>query len=193
MKKDRFVAFFDAVMAIIMTIVVLEFVIPDGTDWDDLHTVWFQMIAYAVAFFWLGGMWINIHNLWHDLETINHGVLWVNIMMLFFSSMIPFFTVYVGRNMNELVPQLLFGIDVLLITLSNWLSLELLAKRHKQLKETMQPFRIILLIDILIKILGIAIGVAVMPVAIIFSVVLAMVFLMMARIIQERKKRKDYL
>ena len=68
MRKDRFTAFFDAILAIIMTLIVLEFVIPNGTEWSDLGTLWFQIIAYAISFFWLGGMWINIHYLWHDAE-----------------------------------------------------------------------------------------------------------------------------
>lgn len=187
MSKDRFVAFFDAIMAIIMTIVVLEFVIPGGTQWSDLGVLAYQILAYAVSFFWLGGMWINIHNLWHGVTTVDRGVLWVNLAMLFFSSMIPFLVVYVGRNINVLVPQLLYGIDVLCITILNELSVELLARHHDRVKKLLPSFRISMAVDVGIKLVGILIGVTVFPMAIMISVMAAMVFLIVWRTVTERK------
>ncbi len=181
MSKDRFVAFFDAIMAIIMTIVVLEFVIPSGTNWSDLGVLAYQVFAYAISFFWLGGMWINIHNLWHDVDIIDGGVLWTNIAMLFFSSMIPFFVVYVGRNINETIPQLLYGMDVLFITVCNEISVELLARHHDCVKTQIKSFRISVFIDLTIKIIGIIIGVTLFPMAIMISVIAAMIFLMVWR------------
>jgi len=189
MSKDRFVAFFDAIMAIIMTIVVLEFVIPDGTKWSDLGTLGYQIIAYAISFFWLGGMWINIHNLWHGVDVVDRGVLWTNIAMLFFSSMIPFLVVYVGRNMNALVPQLLYGVDVLLVTVCNWLSIELLARHHQCVKRQLPSFRLSIGIDILIKAVGVVVGVTVYPLAIMISVMVAMVFSVSWRRVYERKHK----
>ena len=130
MRKDRFEAFFDAVMAIIMTIVVLEFAVPKGTDWSNVKGLMFQVVVYAISFFYLGMMWMNIHTLWHNVEYITRGVMWVNMIMLFFSSMLPFWVVYLGRNFFALVPQLLYGIDVLLITITNFISAELLRKHN---------------------------------------------------------------
>ncbi|MBR1867450.1 MAG: DUF1211 domain-containing protein [Clostridia bacterium] len=181
MNKDRFVAFFDAIMAIIMTIVVLEFVIPSGTDWSDLGVLAYQIFAYAISFFWLGGMWINIHNVWHDVDIVDRGVLWTNITMLFFSSMIPFLVVYVGRNINQIVPQLLYGVDVLIITVCNEISVELLAIHHECVKKQLKSFRISISIDLMIKVIGIVVGITVFPMAIIISVIVAMVFLMIWR------------
>lgn len=63
MKKDRFVAFFDAIMAIIMTIAVLQFAVPAGAKWSDLGDLGFQVLVYAMSFFWLGMLWISIHNM----------------------------------------------------------------------------------------------------------------------------------
>ena len=188
MTKERFVAFFDAIMAIIMTIVVLEFVIPNGTEWSDLKTLGYQIVAYAGSFFWLGGMWITIHNIWHDVDVIDRGVLWTNIAMLFFSSMIPFFVVYVGRNLNELVPQLLYGADVLAITVLNELSVELLARHHDCVKGQIKSFRLSIAVDVAIKVLGMIVGITVFPMAIMISVMLAMVFLIVYRTITEKKK-----
>lgn len=177
MSKDRFVAFFDAIMAIIMTIVVLEFVIPSGTNWSDLDVLGYQIFAYAISFFWLGGMWINIHNIWHNVDIIDRSVLWTNIAMLFFSSMIPFLVVYVGRNINETVPEILYGVDVLCITVLNEISVELLARHHECVKAKIKSFRLSIIIDIAVKVVGIIFGITVFPMAILISVIVAMIFL----------------
>ena len=182
MKKDRFVAFFDAIMAIIMTIVVLEFVIPGGTSWNDLETLLFQIIAYAVTFFYLASMWINIHDIWHDIEIISGGILWTNIVMLFFSSMIPFFTVYLGRNLSEIVPALLYGGDILLVTLSNIVSIELLSANNSQIKSNINTYRKLLAIDILIKLIGLILGIFVAAEFVLISVFVAMIFLAVFRV-----------
>jgi len=177
MKKDRFVAFFDAVMAIIMTIVVLEFVVPDGSKWEDLGTLWFQILAYALSFFWLGTFWINIHSVWHHVETVTRAVLHVNLAMLFFSSMIPFFTVYVGRNIGEKVPQMLFGIDIILIVLCNAISTELLAKRNEEIKKRIKLLRFSAIIDEATKVIGIIIGMTLYPPAVMISTFLSVILL----------------
>ena len=82
MRKDRFEAFFDAMMAIIMTIVVLEFAIPHGTAWSDVQKLMFQIVVYAISFFYLGMMWMNIHTLWHNVEYITRSVMWVKFSIL---------------------------------------------------------------------------------------------------------------
>lgn len=183
MKKDRFVAFFDAIMAIIMTIVVLEFVIPDGTKWSDLSTLGYQILAYATAFFWLGGHWINIHNLWHGVDIVDRGVLWTNIVMLFFVSMLPFFVVYAGRNLGEIVPQILYGADVIMITICNEISVELLARHHSCVKAQIPFLRISVSVDLGIKVIGFIIALTVFPMAIMISVIVSTLFLIVWRYI----------
>ena len=187
MKKDRFVAFFDAIMAIIMTIVVLEFVIPDGTKWSDLSNLGYQVLVYALSFFWLGGMWIGIHNLWHDVDIIDRGVLWVNLAMLFFASMIPFLVVYAGRNLTEAVPQILYGADALVITVLNGLSAELLAKHHDCVKALLPSFRKSVIADFAIKAVGVVIGATVFPLAIMISVLVAMILMIVLRTIAGKR------
>ena len=177
MKKERFVAFFDAVMAIIMTIVVLEFVIPKGTDWSDLNTLGRQVIVYALSFFWLGMMWININTLWHQVEVLDRRVMWVNMIMLFFSSMIPFLVVYVGINLTARIPQLLYGIDVICITLCNQISAELLRKLNPAVTNTVRELRLGIAIDLGVKIIGLVLGMLVWPPIVIISVFVAMICL----------------
>ena len=191
MKKDRFVAFFDAVMAIIMTIVVLEFVIPSGTDWSDLTVLAFQIIAYAVSFFWLGGMWINIHGIWQDVEEIDRPILWTNIALLFFASMIPFFTVYFGRNITERVPAMLYSIDVMLITLTNLASIEMLARKNEKIRLNVKRFAVSEFFDLGVKTVGIIVGITVFPSAILISVLVSIVLLAFVRITVRKKQGKD--
>lgn len=190
MKKDRFVAFFDAVMAIIMTIVVLEFVIPGGAEWKDLNVFWFQLMAYALAFFWLGTMWINLHSVWHHVETVSREILFVNLFTLFFSSLVPFLTVYVGRNLNEKVPQILFGTDIAIIILCNMISSELLAKHNDDVNSRINMLRKTVIIDEGITIVGIIIGATVFPPAVMISVFASVVFLAVAFGLKKRKQIK---
>lgn len=188
MKKDRFVAFFDAIMAIIMTIVVLSFAQPSGTNWSDLKGLGVEVIVYALSFFWLGMMWINIHTIWHNVETITRPIIWVNMFMLFFSSMIPFLVVYVGNNIGEKIPQLLYGIDVICVTVCNQISAELLKKLNPSLKPEVIRLRKGIAIDLCVKIAGIVIGMTVFPPAVMISVFVAMICLVVEFSIMNKKR-----
>ena len=190
MKKDRFVAFFDAIMAIIMTIVVLEFVFPGGANFSDLEILMFQILVYAVSFFWLGGMWINIHELWDGVEVIDRLTLWVNIGMLFFTSMIPFFTVYFGRYIDEKIPALLYVIDVLLVTIANECSVECLARHNESVKCVLKEFRISIAIDLGIKIICFTIGLLVFPPLVLIGVIVTSIYLMLSRKFTMNKFKK---
>ena len=189
MRKDRFEAFFDAMMAIIMTIVVLEFAVPKGTSWSDLEKLGFQIIVYAISFFYLAMMWMNIHTLWHNVEYITRGVIWINIIMLFFTSMLPFLVVYLGRHVFSLVPQLIYGIDVLLITLTNQMSAELLRKYNPALETGVVFLRKGMAMDICIKIIGLIVGIFIYPPAIMISIIFAMIILAVNFALLRRKKR----
>ena len=188
MKKERFIAFFDAIMAIIMTIVVLEFVIPNGPDWPDLKPLWFQILAYALSFFGLGVMWINHHSVWYHVETLTRPILFVNLFMLFFSSMIPFLTVYVGRNLDQKVPQMLYGINIILIVLCNQISIELLAKNNKGVKDRIKILRMSAIMDESIRLIGVIIGITVFPQAVMISSFVSMIVLIFVFKLIKRKR-----
>lgn len=177
MKKDRFVVFFDAVMAIIMTIVVLEFAIPKGTSWSDMRELGTQVAVYALSFFWLGMMWININTIWHQVEIIDRKVMWANMFMLFFSSMIPFLVIFVGDNLTAKIPQLLYGIDVICITVCNQVSAELLKVHNPVLIPVVRNLRRGIGIDLAVKAIGIILGMLIWPPIVIISVFVAMICL----------------
>ena len=190
MKKERFVAFFDAVMAIVITISVLSFAQPGGAQWSDLKELVYQILVYALSFFWLAMMWFNIHNLWHEVESISRDVIWVNIFLMFFSSMIPFFVTYVGHNINEMVPQLLYGIDVICITVCNQLSAELMLKNNPGLSGKVKKLRKALWLDMAIKVAGVIICVTIFPPASMISVFIALIILSVNFSIIRKKHRK---
>lgn len=191
MKKDRFVAFFDAIMAIIMTITVLQFAVPNGASWSDLKELSFQIMVYALSFFWLGMMWINIHNLWNYVEVVSRSVILVNMFMLFFSSMIPFFIIYIGKFFYDALPQLLYGVDVICITVFNQLSLELLKKQNPQLITAVKTFRRSIALDLIIKVAGIIVGMVIYPPAVLISVFIALVILVINFILLKKANSNE--
>jgi uncharacterized membrane protein len=98
MTKTRLEAFSDAVIAIIMTIMVLELKVPHGTSWSDLQTVWPVFVSYLVSFLMLGIYWGNHHHLIHTIKEVRGGILWANLHLLFWLSLIPFATAWMGEN-----------------------------------------------------------------------------------------------
>ena len=89
MSKERLIAFTDAVLAIIMTILVLELKRPDPISWQALWDLGTNFFAYTISFFWLGTMWVNLHRSWDVVDKINSNLVWSSIVLLFFSSFSP--------------------------------------------------------------------------------------------------------
>lgn len=98
MTKSRLEAFSDGVIAIIITIMVLELKIPHGSSWTDLEKLWPVFLSYAVSFVMLGIYWGNHHHLIHTIKEVRGGILWANLHLLFWLSLIPFATGWMGEN-----------------------------------------------------------------------------------------------
>ena len=181
MKKDRVAAFTDAVLAIIMTILVLELEKPSAPTLAALWELRYSFFSYTLSFFWLGSMWVNIHNEWETIEKINAKTLWVTLILLFFCSVIPYATDLVSGDFNNRVTQGFYGIFVMLVTFSNiWLSKTLDKADSDMPKEIMAKRRRLLWIDIGIKAVGAVIAMTVYPPAMMYSVIIAAVFLMLS-------------
>lgn len=118
MSKDRVVAFTDAVLAIIMTILVLDLDKPDPLTWSGFGKLWPQFLAYAFSFFWLGSMWVHLHIEWSGVKLVDQPVLWTSITLLFFCSLIPYSTSLVAGNV--LSWDLAIKIVGIMITLTIW-------------------------------------------------------------------------
>jgi uncharacterized membrane protein len=101
MTKTRLEAFSDAVIAIIMTIMVLELKVPHDTSWDALWKLWPIFLSYAVSFINLGIYWGNHHHLVHTIKEVRGGIIWANLHLLFWLSLMPFATAWMGENHFE--------------------------------------------------------------------------------------------
>ena len=98
MTKARLEAFSDAVIAIIITIMVLELKVPHDTSFDALMKLWPVFLSYAVSFLLLGIYWGNHHHLIHTIKEVRGSIIWANLHLLFWLSLVPFATAWMGEN-----------------------------------------------------------------------------------------------
>src|SRR6476620_7900706 len=96
MGKTRLEAFSDGVLAILITIMVLEFKTPEGRDWAALASLSTKFCAYVLSFVLLGIYWSNHHHMIHMTDRVNGAILWMNLHLLFWLSLIPFGTAWIG-------------------------------------------------------------------------------------------------
>ncbi len=125
MKKGRLEAFSDGVIAIIITIMVLEMKAPPGAEWESLRPVLPIFAAYVMSFVYLGIYWNNHHHMLQTVDRVTGPILWGNLHLLFWLSLIPFATAWLGQNNAAAVPTAVYGI-VLLCAAIAYLILQLL-------------------------------------------------------------------
>lgn len=113
MKTDRLEAFSDGVVAILITIMVLELKIPHGADWESLRPLAPVFLTYVLSFIYLGIYWNNHHHMLYATEQINGKILWANMHLLFWLSLIPFTTGWMGENHFAPFPTAVYGIVLL--------------------------------------------------------------------------------
>lgn len=186
MSKERLVAFTDAVLAIIMTILVLELERPEHISWQALWELRTNYFAYTISFFWLGTMWVNLHRTWDNVEKINNQLVWSSLVLLFFSSFFPYTTALVSADFNNSVAQSLYGIVILLVTGCNvWMYRELL-KLDKSYRAS-SYFNILDragLMDIAIKLVGLVLSLTIFPPAMLWAVLITAVVIVLPRSIR---------
>ncbi len=118
MSTNRLEAFSDAVLAIVITIMVLEIKIPEGEHFEDLNGMLPSLITYVLSFIYLGIYWNNHHHLMHAAKKVNGRILWMNLHLLFWLSLFPFATAYMGENHFQPIPTAFYGIVLLLASVS---------------------------------------------------------------------------
>ena len=118
MNKTRLEAFSDAVIAIIMTIMVLELKIPHGADLEALKPLLPVFLAYVLSFIYIGIYWNNHHHMLQATRKVNGKVLWANLFLLFWLSMVPFATGWMGENHFAPLPTAIYGVVLLLCAIS---------------------------------------------------------------------------
>lgn len=109
MNKTRLEAFSDGVIAIIITIMVLEIKIPHSSQWAELYALIPVFISYFMSFMFVGIYWGNHHHLLHSVKQISSGIIWANINLLFWLSLVPFATGWMGENHFESNTVALYG------------------------------------------------------------------------------------
>lgn len=110
MKRNRLEAFSDGVLAIIITIMVLEFKIPEEASLDALYTLLPKFFSYILSFIYIGIYWNNHHHMMFTIEQVNGKILWANLHLLFWLSLIPFATAWVGESYFASIPVMFYGI-----------------------------------------------------------------------------------
>ena len=183
MSKERLVAFTDAVIAIIVTILILEFEKPTNLTWTAIWNLRMNLFAYTISFFWIGTMWVNMHRAWDSVRKINNQLVWISLILLFFSSFFPYTTSIVAANFNNSVAQALYGIVVLLVSLTNvWMYQELAAVAEDSVAKTLaRGHNRIMVLDIVLKLLGLVLTLTVFPSAMMWSVLITALVLIIPR------------
>ena len=121
MGKDRLAAFSDGVIAIIITIMVLELKIPHGADWAALKGVAPSFLTYVLSFVYLAIYWNNHHHLLHTVRRVDGLILWANSHLLFWLSIIPAATAWMGQNLSAPVPTAVYGAVLLMPAIAYFL------------------------------------------------------------------------
>jgi TMEM175 potassium channel family protein len=118
MPKTRLEAFSDAVLAIIITIMVLELRVPHGEDLSVLQPLLPVFFTYVLSFVYLGIYWNNHHHMLHAVKRVTGGVLWANLHLLFWLSLFPFVTGWMGENHFARLPTALYGVVLLMAAIA---------------------------------------------------------------------------
>lgn len=179
MNSGRFIAFYDAVLAIVMTILVMSFNIPDPHSWQSLARMIPGFVCYAASFFWLGLMWISSYIAWQKVRVVSQRTLFCMLVSLFFCSFFPFATELAGSDIYSPIAQGFYGMVVLAITFSNIAFTHSINRAHPQpvLGTLFLMSRRTAILDILIKCTGLVIALTVWPPAMSCSILIAVVVL----------------
>jgi uncharacterized membrane protein len=123
MGRDRLTAFSDGVIAVIITIMVLELKVPHGADWNALHGLVPIFLSYVLSFVYVAIYWNNHHHLLHTVTRVSGPILWANNHLLFWISLIPFTTGWMSENQFAPLPTAVYGVSLLMPGLA-WLLLQ---------------------------------------------------------------------
>jgi uncharacterized membrane protein len=130
MSKGRLEAFSDGVFAVIITIMVLDMRVPRGTDLQALRSVAPVFLCYVLSYIYVGIYWNNHHHLLHASERVTGGILWANLALLFFLSLAPFTTAWMGENHFAALPVAVYGVMLLFAGIAYFILTKSLIANH---------------------------------------------------------------
>ena len=130
MHKTRLEAFSDGVVAILITIMVLEIHVPAGGDWQALRSIGPTFCAYVLSFIYLGIYWNNHHHLLHTVTRVDGLILWANLHLLFWLSLVPAATAWMGEHLAAPLPTAVYGAVLLMPAIAYFLLQKAIMHRH---------------------------------------------------------------
>jgi uncharacterized membrane protein len=136
MEKSRIAALVDGIFAVAMTLLVLDLKLPEGVKMSSDAEVWRQLVeltgrfsTYALSFIVLGAFWVVHHSLFHFVRRVDRGLLWLNLLFLLFVTLVPFSTNLLSGHNNLQIPVVVYGINLLLISLTALFQLSYVSRR----------------------------------------------------------------
>jgi uncharacterized membrane protein len=130
--KDRLAAFSDGVIAILITIMVLELKVPNGADWASLETLAPSLLGYVLSFVYLAIYWNNHHHLLHTVVHVDGLILWANSHLLFWLSLVPAATAWLGQNLAAPLPTAIYGVSLLMPAIAYYLLQKAIIRKQGQ-------------------------------------------------------------
>ena len=131
MRTSRLEAFSDGVLAIVITIMVLELAVPSGHEWSDLLALWPKVLSYLISFVYVGIYWNNHHHLFQLVERVNGAVLWANLNLLLWLSLFPFVTGWAGESHFAAVPMTCYAAVALMAAVSYTILQQVAVRAHE--------------------------------------------------------------
>jgi uncharacterized membrane protein len=141
MEKTRLEAFSDGVLAIIITIMVLELKVPHSAEWHALFELWPVASSYVLSFVFVGIYWGNHHHLLHTVKKVNSGIIWSNLNLLFWLSLIPFATAWMGENHFAANTVVVYAILLLCCGISYTILQQAIFKSQKHSEALLHAFK----------------------------------------------------
>ena len=130
MSKERLTAFSDGVIAVIITIMVLEMKVPHGADWAALDALAPVFLSYVLSFVYVAIYWNNHHHMMQAAERVDAAILWANMHLLFWLSLIPFATGWMGENHFAPLPTALYGLSLLMPAIAYFFLQKAIVRLH---------------------------------------------------------------
>lgn len=193
MSKERLVAFTDAILAIIMTILVLELDKPAQPTVAAFWALRRAYFSYALSFFWLGSLWVGLNTIWEKAEKIDNAVIWWNLLLLFLASLIPYATSLCSTYFYSRTIQAFYGIVVIGMTVCNYCLHYALDRPNRDVPELLavsRGYRKMLAPDIGIKVVALILAITVYPPIMMYGVLVAAAYIITLKHFADKKIHK---
>ena len=169
LETGRLEAFYDAIIAIIVTVLVLELPQPATASLASIWALKTSYFAYLISFLVCANLWQYHHIIYNHVNRINRNIIWQNILLMFVFSLIPYLTIFVANHPNEFIPQALYGLDFIIVDIILYFMAKSLLKINKENEDYLKNalnFKEALYIPFVIFIIGFIIAILGYPIAI---------------------------